>query len=76
MRTFSIARPFKVYPIWDFWFENIPSGNPGTVELLYFQICKLLNGYLKTGLCGPFKGLLQLELKTEDVLAPQRCLIT
>jgi hypothetical protein len=19
----------KIYPNWDFWFENIPSGNPG-----------------------------------------------
>jgi hypothetical protein len=23
----SIARPSKIYPNWDFWFENIPSGN-------------------------------------------------
>jgi hypothetical protein len=26
--TSSIARPYKMYPNWDFWFENIPSGNP------------------------------------------------
>jgi hypothetical protein len=26
--TSSIARPSKIYPDWDFWFENIPSGNP------------------------------------------------
>jgi hypothetical protein len=25
---FSIVRPSKIYPNWDFWFENIPSGNP------------------------------------------------
>jgi hypothetical protein len=25
----SIARPSKNYPNLDFWFENIPSGNPG-----------------------------------------------
>jgi hypothetical protein len=24
---YSIARPFKIYPNWDFWFENIPSSN-------------------------------------------------
>jgi hypothetical protein len=24
-----IARLSKVYPNWDFWFENILSGNPG-----------------------------------------------
>jgi hypothetical protein len=27
MTTSSIARPSKVYPNWDFWFENKPSGN-------------------------------------------------
>jgi hypothetical protein len=27
--TSSIARPSKNYPNLDFWFENIPSGNPG-----------------------------------------------
>jgi hypothetical protein len=27
--TFSSPRPSKIYPNWDFWFENIPSGNPG-----------------------------------------------
>jgi hypothetical protein len=26
--TSSIARPYKIYPNWDFWFKNIPSGNP------------------------------------------------
>jgi hypothetical protein len=26
--TFSIPRPSKIYPNWDFWFEKIPSGNP------------------------------------------------
>jgi hypothetical protein len=25
---YSIARPSKIYPIWDFWFENKASGNP------------------------------------------------
>jgi hypothetical protein len=28
--TFSNPRPSKIYPIWDFWCENIPSGNPGS----------------------------------------------
>jgi hypothetical protein len=28
-KTFSIPRPFKMNPNWDFWFENKPSGNPG-----------------------------------------------
>jgi hypothetical protein len=26
--TFYILRPSKIYPNWDFWFENMPSGNP------------------------------------------------
>jgi hypothetical protein len=28
-KIFSIPRPSKIYPTWDFWFENKPSGNPG-----------------------------------------------
>jgi hypothetical protein len=34
MPTPSTARPSKIYPNWDFWFENIPSGNPGPMELV------------------------------------------
>jgi hypothetical protein len=26
--TFFILRPSKIYPNWNFWFENKPSGNP------------------------------------------------
>jgi hypothetical protein len=29
IQTFLILRPSKIYPNWDFWFENKPSGNPG-----------------------------------------------
>jgi hypothetical protein len=34
MPTSSIARPTKIYPNCEFWFENMPSGNPslGWVE--------------------------------------------
>jgi hypothetical protein len=28
--TFVIPRPSKIYPNCDFWYENIPSGNPGS----------------------------------------------
>jgi hypothetical protein len=28
MPTFSIPSHSKIYPNWDFWFENKPSGNP------------------------------------------------
>jgi hypothetical protein len=27
--TISIPRPFKIYPNWDFWLKNKPSGKPG-----------------------------------------------
>jgi hypothetical protein len=27
--TFLILRNLKLFPNWDFWHENIPSGNPG-----------------------------------------------
>jgi hypothetical protein len=30
--TFSISRPSKIYPIWDFWSGNILSGNPGSAS--------------------------------------------
>jgi hypothetical protein len=30
--TFSIARRSKIYPNWDFLFENKPSGIPGVTE--------------------------------------------
>jgi hypothetical protein len=30
MPTSSIARPSKIYPNLDFWFENKPSGNPAS----------------------------------------------
>jgi hypothetical protein len=31
----SIARPYKIYPYWDFWSENIPSGSPEKESLCY-----------------------------------------
>jgi hypothetical protein len=32
MPTSTIARPSKIYPNLDFWFEKIPPGNPGKME--------------------------------------------
>jgi hypothetical protein len=29
--TYPIAKHCKIYKNWDFWFENIPSGNPGAL---------------------------------------------
>jgi hypothetical protein len=34
---FSIARPPKIYPNWDFWFENKPSGNPVLKKFFFFR---------------------------------------
>jgi hypothetical protein len=36
---FSTPRPSKIYQDWDFWYENIPSGNPGTVV----RECEVIN---------------------------------
>jgi hypothetical protein len=32
MKTFCVSRASKIYPNWDFWFENLPSGNPASVS--------------------------------------------
>jgi hypothetical protein len=32
MSTFSNLRPSRIYPNWEIWFENKPSGNPGVVR--------------------------------------------
>jgi hypothetical protein len=32
--TSSIERPYKICPNLDFWFENIPSGNPGVAMVM------------------------------------------
>jgi hypothetical protein len=37
MPTYSIARSSKIYPNWDFGFENQPSGNPDLGH--FFTIC-------------------------------------
>jgi hypothetical protein len=42
----SIARPYKIYPNRDFWFENMPSGNPGaTVNGVKGFHLSLRNGF-------------------------------
>jgi hypothetical protein len=33
MYHFFISWPSKIYPNFDFWFENIPSGNPAPMTL-------------------------------------------
>jgi hypothetical protein len=33
--TSAVERPSKIYPNYDFWFENMPSGNPGPATLFH-----------------------------------------
>jgi hypothetical protein len=42
MSTSFNLRPSNIYPHWDFWFENKPSGNPAT--------------HIYTDLTDPYKG--------------------
>jgi hypothetical protein len=38
----TITRPSKIDPKWDFWFENIPSGNPALEKKVFFYRRKKL----------------------------------
>jgi hypothetical protein len=35
---FFIPKPFKIKQNWDFWSENIPSGNPGGNGTFFLQV--------------------------------------
>jgi hypothetical protein len=37
---YYIQRLSKIYPDWDFWFKNIPSGNPAHAINGHFQLKK------------------------------------
>jgi hypothetical protein len=60
-QPFSNSRLSQIYPNWDFWFENIPSGNPGPQEksmeknpwLLAFTIIDIKNKMATTKLDSP-----------------------
>jgi hypothetical protein len=41
--TSSIASPSKIYPNYDFWLENMPSGNPGMASNVRFQFFRFLD---------------------------------
>jgi hypothetical protein len=34
----SISRATKIYPNWDFWFQNIPSGNPALAQKMIIAL--------------------------------------
>jgi hypothetical protein len=42
--TFSIPRPSKIDPNWDFWYENMPSGNPDADEGFFVWVSE--SGFL------------------------------
>jgi hypothetical protein len=66
----STARPFTINQNWDFWFENVPSGNPATQTPLHiFQLPSLLFTQKKTFCCykteqSPGANLATFKLKT------------
>jgi hypothetical protein len=33
----KLASSFMMYPYWDYWFENMPSGNPVSCILFFFK---------------------------------------
>jgi hypothetical protein len=45
--TFSIPRPSKIYPNWEFWFRNISSGNPVSelVQKWFGHTNKIFTGF-------------------------------
>jgi hypothetical protein len=49
--TFPISRPSVIYPHCDFWFENMPSGNPVVETILVAQIFKKVKKLLHTRTC-------------------------
>jgi hypothetical protein len=63
MPRFSIVRPSKIYPKWDFWFENEPSGNPAPSHVKLdsstgqIQGChRVKNSYLRRRMPGRFRS--------------------
>jgi hypothetical protein len=36
--TFPYPGPSKIYTNWDFWYENIPPGNPGLIPGSYGRV--------------------------------------
>jgi hypothetical protein len=53
MPTSSITGPSKIYPNWDFWYENIPSGNPARHTYVFLTLGKSTSDrQLRLGTCG------------------------
>jgi hypothetical protein len=52
--TSSIASPSKIYPNYDFWLENMPSGNPGMASNVRFQFFRFLDDSSEDKLKGQF----------------------
>jgi hypothetical protein len=58
----SIARPSKIYPNWNFGFENISSGNPGPTP--FFAFCIFSRGYI----LGKCRVRIQKPVVTYDIV--------
>jgi hypothetical protein len=78
--TFSILRPSKIYPNWDFWFENISFGNPaldtGMIPALFrhsvgiflavLAVCRLLDLNMLTNIFWMRSPSIATESKTKN----------
>jgi hypothetical protein len=67
--TFSILRPSKIYPNWDFGFENKPSGNPAMHwprQNCYFPPLNFFVFTVKVFLRRVFFSCLQAEFRLDS----------
>jgi hypothetical protein len=44
----NLARPSKIYPNWELWFENTPSGNPGLESITTQELRRMVLGTFPT----------------------------
>jgi hypothetical protein len=67
--TSPIARPFIIYPKSDFWFENIPSGNPAALlQLLLTTPITLDSDARRRDDVGDDFLLISFEFRKRDTL--------
>jgi hypothetical protein len=69
--TFFLPRRSKIYPNWDFWYENILSGNPGRWRFLsisfadvsLLESCESLNAFRASLRCADANALFKHSRK-------------
>jgi hypothetical protein len=61
--TFFISRSHKIYPNWDFWYENIPSGNPCFATMTHgATFLSIFKVPLQSPLKGVFSPIINWQL--------------